>query len=566
MTAVLPSIPSDEATLSQARADQTRAAAVSLVQALYRLVKASQIHAETNDAVASLVRFTQEAVSEYCQRSQVQVVTLHFTKDTVFINGQMLRAARQSYQCAAELATMLDKGGVSELTIPMAVGGADISAFARAVVECSRDQANPRRLAEARCGTVRLRNVKLESIDSDAARQESPKERIVKTYASAVVVMRELHEQLGRGDLRLPHRLKRIAQRLISHADEDVRTLVSLAGGKVAEADDGTRAVNTAIIAIAMARQVTRERPLLTGLAMAALLMDAGRIRLEEASKLPGAITALKRTLNEDELDRTPASSVVMLTALGRIHPPSLTRVAIAYEALALERADRIGPPYQGKRPESVLGRILHVARRFVQLISPPPHDPSVSLEEAIRQLETATNDASGRVEVRLLLGALGFFPPGTLVELNTGEMAVVLSVPALAVDHARPPVRILYDARMRMIEPARDIDLAAPVRDGEPLRCLRKIVDADPRQMQQMRAYVESLAKRSRVESSATPPHEEEADPTIVDARLATEDLRNMPTSRPSARTDEQESKPASSAGSDRLAAMLAAYLDEES
>ena len=91
--------------------------------------------------------------------------------------------------------------------------------------------------------------------------------------------------------------------------------------------------------------------------------------------------------------------------------------------------------------------------------------------------------------------GRSGFFPPGTLVELNTGEMAVVLAVPALPVHYARPPVRILYDARMRMIEPARDIDLAAPVPDGEPARCLRKVADADPKQMQQMRAYVDSLS-----------------------------------------------------------------------
>ena len=233
MTAVLPSGQTDEATLAQSRADQTRAAAVSLVQALYRLVKASHLHADTNAAVASLVRFTQEAVSDYCQKAQVEVVTLHFTKDTAFINGQMLRAARQAYQCSAELAAILDKGGVSEITIPAATADADISAFARAAVEASRDRANPGRLIDARCGGIQLRKVNLESVDSEAARQESPQERIVKTYASAVVVMREFNEQLRSGNVRLPHRLKRIAQRLISHAEEDVRTLVSLAGGKV---------------------------------------------------------------------------------------------------------------------------------------------------------------------------------------------------------------------------------------------------------------------------------------------------------------------------------------------
>jgi len=244
-----------------------------------------------------------------------------------------------------------------------------------------------------------------------------------------------------------------------------------------------------------MARQLTRERPILTALATSALLYDVGRLRLECARASASPSSAIRSLLNEDERDRLPASSAAMLSLLGRIHPPSMTRTTIVYEALALDRAGRLGPPYRGKRPETVLARILHLARRFVELITPPPNEPAVTLDDAIRQLETSASDATSRLDLRLLLGALGFFPTGTLVELNTGEMAVVLAVPQLPVHFARPPVRILYDGRMRMVDPPIDIDLAEAARPGEPVRCVRGLVHADEQQMRHMRAYVEAAS-----------------------------------------------------------------------
>lgn len=495
MTSSMSSGQLDDAAIAQARAEQARAAAVSLVQGIYRLVKALFLHAETNETVANLLRFSQETISDYCQKSGVQQVSLHFTGDTVFINGQMLRASKQSFQCAVELGTLLDKGGVNELTIPMATSFDDLSAFARAVAAASRGQSGGASLLDAPCGVIKVRRAKGESVSADAARQESVEERIIRTYASAIVVMRELDQQLRSGDIRLPHRIKRVAQRLISHADENARTLTSLVGGRVGGADDATRLVNTAIVAIAMARQLTRERPILTALATSALLYDVGRLRLECARASASPSSSIRSILNEDERDRLPASSAAMLALLGRIHPPSMTRTTIVYEALALDRADRLGPPYRGKRPETVLARILHLARRFVELITPPPNEPAVTLDAALRLLETSASDATSRVDLRLLLGALGFFPTGTLVELNTGEMAVVLAVPQLPVHFARPPVRILYDARMRMVDPPIDIDLAEAARPGEPIRCVRGLVHADEQQMRHMRAYVEAAS-----------------------------------------------------------------------
>jgi hypothetical protein len=488
----------DEAAIASARSEQARVAAVNAAQAVYRLVKASMLHSENNEAVASLLRYTQESISDLCQKSGATSVSLLFSGDTVFVNGQMLRASRQGYSACTELGAMLDRGGVSEVNFPSAASENDIAAFARSVVNSERDHANPGQLLHASCGGIRLRRINAQAVDTAAMAQESVRDRIVRAYASAIVVVRELFDKLRMGDLRLPQRVKRVAQRLITHADEDVRMLVALVGARAADSDAATIAVNSAILSIAMGRQLTRDRSLLTALSMTALLHDVGKIRLVGIANPQAPVMAPSdRSLNDDELDQLPASAVVMLTALGRIHPPSITRVVIAYESLWASRIACLGPHYGGKRPPTMLSRILYTARSFAQILAPAPNEAPVTIDDAIQQLQASARDANDRTDIKLLLGALGFFPPGTLVELNTGEQAVVLGMPVLPVDFARPPVRVLYDASARRLESPMDLDLA--VMDPDlPRRCIRRAVDADEQQLKVMREYVIAASRKN--------------------------------------------------------------------
>ncbi len=74
-------------------------------------------------------------------------------------------------------------------------------------------------------------------------------------------------------------------------------------------------------------------------------------------------------------------------------------------------------------------------------------------------------------VLVRLFVDLLGYFPPRSVVLLNTGETAIVVS-PSPS-DPARPRVRIIADSTGAMIEP-HDVDLSeAGTNDRSVLRCL---------------------------------------------------------------------------------------------
>ncbi len=483
--------------LGAARADEDpRALAARLVNAIYRLIKACQIHAENNAAVAQVVDFVVSAVKEYAQRANVPQAAILFTTNAVFVNRQMLRASRETYQLALELGQILEPCGVTEVTLAITTTPAEVAEFGRVVADFVREGKQSTRLTEGGWEGVRLRKVQGLTFSTNL----SPPVKAARTYAAALMIVRGFYDQLRQGKYELRQGIKRVAQKLVSQNDAGGRLLLSIAAAPPADADRAGLALSSAIIALAMASQLTDDRTLLSALASAALLVDVGRPRLTGYEE-EGGPRAVRR-LNAEEEELVPTSSLVALAALGKFHPPNLTRAVVVHEALLLRDG---GVPHAGKRQPSLMGRILAMARAFAELRVPKGTAAPLAIDDALQVLEGQARDTTDRTLIKLLIGSLGIFPAGTMVELSTGEMGVVLATPTLPVDFARPPVRILYDASAQLLEQPIDLDLAAPPKPGEPARYVKRPIDTTDQQMKQMRAYVVQLAaNRARKNSVA--------------------------------------------------------------
>lgn len=480
-----------ERNVDAAKLALVREGAATVVNSLYRLIKACQFHAGTNEAVIASATRAAEAVAAYCSAARVDAVTLVFLGDAVFVNGQILKTSRETHALAIELGQMLEHCNVSELTISNTVGPTETSKFARTLTDLSRDAEQAKNLAAHTPPGFTASRAKAFA-GAGLERDDSPGARVARTYAVANVTVQEMLVALGEGKFALPPKIKRVAQKLVTHAEEDARMLVALAALGRGAGDLAGVAVGSAILAVAMARQLSQDRVLLANVAMAALMFDVGRFREG------GGGGALARMLNDDELDRLPPSSAVMMTVLGKLQSAARTRTAIVYEAWALRRAHRLGAPYKGRRTPTVLSRILVTARAFAELRAASV-DASLTIDDAIQVLMKRAENATERTFVKLLVGALGIYPAGTMVELNTGELGVVMATPAMPVDFVRPPVKILYDEDTNLLDEPIDVDLAAPRTDGGPMRFVKKSINADDQQMQAMRSFVVAATASTR-------------------------------------------------------------------
>ncbi|WP_437962913.1 DnaJ domain-containing protein (plasmid) [Sorangium sp. So ce119] len=491
------------------RREQARDLAASVVQALFRLVKLSTLHSIDNQAMVRQVEETVSLIQDFGQRSGHNVSIL-FTRGSVFVSGQLLKANRAVYEGALELGDILARCGYSEIGVAKDVRASDLYALASALAEALRSSKPA--LVDRPAPRVRLR-----AVDEAVLRREVSIDRegdeaaaIVRTYATAIVIIRRFYDDLRQGRYTLRQGVKRITQRLVDLSANETPAFLGVTALRNQNHDDAGRAVNTAILSLAMARQITSDVVLLQRLSMAALLFDTARPRLTGAAK--SGAGGLVPQLSEQQDADVPAGTAAVLTALGLVNEPSVMRTVVAYEAHWVRRQPALGPVYRGLRQPTLQARILATARAFNDLLTAAPGEAPLSADEAIAKLEQEAADPADRTVLRLLVGALGIFPTGTLVELSTGEVALVVQTPSHPARYSQPRVRLVLDASGGPIAArALEVDLAERPRQGEPTRHIRRIVaTSDDPAVASMRAYAavqEAPQASHRAPASAADP-----------------------------------------------------------
>jgi len=274
-----------------------------------------------------------------------------------------------------------------------------------------------------------------------ARRPRAPAEEIASLFAATRVVARRLADPrlAGTVDRR---RLTLLARALVRVAEANDPAFLGLVALAEAQRDPTGRTATLALVALGAAREITTSRRALSRLALTVLVADLGVFAPDpETGHVP---------------DATAAAVIEKLGA----DAGALQVAGAASEAAWLDRQRSLGPPEAGELGPHVAAHVLHVARAFLDRVAPADGSPSRPPMEAL--LEVGALRSIDPAVYRCLVRALGSAPAGSLVELTTGEWAVVLP-PAGAQDpHDRPRVRLLTDAQGQARPNALDVDLAA--------------------------------------------------------------------------------------------------------
>jgi len=454
------------------RREHARELGAGVVVAVYRLAKLVQLHDLGNQAFVRQLEQTHQIIGEYCLRAGANVNVL-FAHKAVFIAGQLLKGSRGTYEAATELAEIMEWCGGSELSIARDVTQSELLAFAEAISAALRGEKG--RAFRSPTPKIKLRAV------GDAARSRgidveklALEQRVVRAYATAVVVLRRFFDDLAASKYVLPRRIKRVAQNLVDLSAGNTPAFLGVTEVRNANHDAAGRAVNAAILAVSMAREISDDRATLVQIAMAAMMHDVGRPRAMALATAGGPrISQLTARLSEDAEDKLPHGTAAVLTALGRVNEPSITRTVIAFEALWLRRASSLGPLYRGARHATLHARIVTIARRYNDLLTPEPGLTPPSAEATVAQMDSELAEPADRTVLRMLVAALRLFPVGTVVQLSSGEIGEVIAggqVPG------RPRVRVAMDAQGGVLAAPEEIDLA---RAGES-RAITRVLSVD--------------------------------------------------------------------------------------
>ena len=427
--------------LQQRLADQ-------LVRRFASALRGSQLYAPGHPLVARNIMGLVEAAGALLDHQTA--VTIGLVAGEVVVNDAPVP---KGAGVLGELHSRLQARGVQRVAIQRGVTAEEIFALIRIInaPETAGDHGVAVKpapdggfeLPHVRVGRIRIEE-RLEASVADMA-------TIRRLYSDAVSTADCIWESAKANGLSSHEQVHEVVQSLAQAVSHNRTALLSLTALRNYDNYTFTHMVNVSILTMAQARGLGIDGPLLREFGMAGLMHDIGKVRtpqsvLNKPDRLDAAELVIMRrhVLDGAELlrrisDMPPLVPVAAfehhLRADGRGYPEGASRgslnlatqlvsIADVYDAMRSQRAYQVAHPTDRilavLRDENAHHFDQHLVRRFVQL--------------------------------------LGIYPPGNLVKLNTGVMAVVLR--ANPGDPYRPRVRIILDKTGRLVEFPYDLSL----------------------------------------------------------------------------------------------------------
>jgi HD-GYP domain-containing protein (c-di-GMP phosphodiesterase class II) len=256
--------------------------------------------------------------------------------------------------------------------------------------------------------------------------------------------------------------------------------MIWLARLKSVDAYTYDHGLNTAIYLIAFGRHLGLPEDQLQVIGTLGLMQDVGKI------KLPKALLDKREKLTPPEL-KIFQSHVTHSIEIMR-ESKDATDALMSAVSEHHERFDGSGYP-KGMQGEqiSLLGGMAGLVDSYTAMISARPYSKPMSVQKALHELYGKRDQAFKSDLVEEFIQCVGVFPVGSLVELNTDEVAVVVSQNRAR--RLKPRVMLVLDSHRQSFAAPIMLELIydPPTPTGEPYRIVRGLeaglYDYDPRQ-----------------------------------------------------------------------------------
>jgi len=211
--------------------------------------------------------------------------------------------------------------------------------------------------------------------------------------------------------------------------------------------------IATSVYAIVLGRHIGYNRHELHQLGLGGLLLDVGK------TKLPRELLVKKEKLTDEEMAQARSHVGLGLDILEKtkdIDPVVMEMVKTHHE-----RRNGTGYPHGLKGDEiPMFGQIGGLCDAFDAMTSVRPYADTLSAYEAMRKLLAIAGSDFQAELVEQFIQCIGMFPTGSLVELSTGEVGIVISQNKLR--RLRPVVMVVLDVKKKPLQKFRRVDLRA--------------------------------------------------------------------------------------------------------
>ncbi len=441
---------------------------------LYTLMKTARIHDRTNAALNQPV----EAILTIVRTlAQDKPVVLRLQNDFLFLGEMHLKMNTQQIAIFSGFMDSLNAWRIGAIVFDVALQSTDLREFAYLLVTLDPRTASLANLIQE-MKQRGIQGIELEESRTVAVkRTDRNKEAkaIAKTsYAKAAGAVQDLVQSVKEGRSPTFKQAKRAIQNIVDLMMYDESILLGLTTLRCHDQYTHNHSVNVSLLSIALANRAGFPKMSLADLGLAALFHDMGKASIPiEVLNKPGEFT------EEDwEIMRNhPTEGVLSMTRLRGITNLPGRMAAAAFEHHM--NYDLSGYPKLAVLwTQSLTGRILSIADCYDAMTSARVYrrEP-LSPEKVLKIMFAKSGQSFDPVLLKLFVNCVGLVPIGSMVLLDTNELAVVMRPNSGGQAVQRPLVKVISDPDGNPLE-GPEIDLTETKSDGQYLRSIVRLVD----------------------------------------------------------------------------------------
>jgi len=284
-------------------------------------------------------------------------------------------------------------------------------------------------------------------------------------YARTLKALQELLQPLHNGATALDGgEVQRLVAALADSVIRNPDALLLVSKVRETRAAAHARALQVSVYMMAFGRFLQREPDEIRLLGLLGLLQDVGKARMPSALfETPGPFTPEAAALLRKHVELS-AHIAGVTSGL----PPKFANLVLLHH----ERQDGTGYP-RGLRGYQIglSGSIAAICDAYDALLAPPPHGEGRSPGAALKLLAAERGTAFHGPLLEQFIRCMGAFPVGSVVELTSGELGVVVGEHLM--QRLKPKVRLLLDGAGKPLASRKAVDLA-----GEPQLRVRRTLE----------------------------------------------------------------------------------------
>jgi len=298
---------------------------------------------------------------------------------------------------------------------------------------------------------VATRDAVVETIPLGDINEEMPHAR--KLHSEANQIIHNLMRNVRMGSPIEIEQVGLLAENMIDTIFLNQSAMLSLTSLKRHDTYTFEHSVSTCALMVAFARKLGMERQIIRDLALGALVHDIGKAKIPDSIlKKPGALSDREYV----QMKRHVEYSVEILGKLANIPP-----IALQVTAQHHERYDGSGYPKKLRNESlSVYGKMASIVDVYDAISSNRVYHRGLRPSEALKKLLEWSEYHFEPKLVHNFISAIGIYPAGSLVRLESGRLAIVREQHENDLLH--PIVTVIYHTHKMQHLPPERLDLAA--------------------------------------------------------------------------------------------------------